>query len=884
MRQSVLPHPRRVVIGAAAAVLLIAMLSSPGLAGSKGGSIGTKRQVKSEEKAAEGADEILDSAFSFAAVATAPAVTVDSAAFTQAFAQAASLPVIGGSWAQLQNTNYNSDNTDYRDPFISNSGGGAGNVAGRMPGLAVMPGTGGQEVYAGGADGGVSKSTDSGAHWAPVFDEAAASIAVGAIAIDPATHAIWVGTGENNTAFENHKGVGVYRSTNHGGSWTQIGPNVTNSTIGDLEFDGQGRVYVATSRGLFRRSTSAAPGANWTKEFDAATFGYAPIPYGLSIVNDVEVEPGTNGRTVVVNMAWRNGTAYNGFYVSRDAGSTWAKVHTSGLNEKEVGTASIDFASDGRLYAAIESIFLINHPSPQHGSTVLMGVFVSKTGDAGGPWKLIADWKKLQDAGSAMQDFGFAPGVQAWYNQFLGVDPANPDHVYLGLEEVFETRDGGTSWRAIGPYWNFGLPCSANGLDSCPKTTHPDQHVVAFGGGKVWVGNDGGIYSRSLTRSMASPAGWNDLNATLRTLQYYGAGAGTAPSDPGNPDIGSGTMVWGGMQDNGVSLLAPGLSEMVSPFGGDGGQQLVDPANGDRSISEYVGLDMWKTTNGGYAPKNTPSGLSSINAWEEITPACGAFTYTPSPCDPLPRFIAPFTWDHADIDHLVSGGEFVWFSDQGFDTSCSATACDWQIVGDTGAGHSTTGLSVSGDTIYAGWCAPGSGCNPAEGAIEPEDDPFGFDSGILRVDLSTDPPTATEVGEDDPTLPTRYVSAVAIDPSDPSGDHVYAAFGGFSRRWIDGGGVGHVFESTDGGAHWTDISGNLPDAPARDLILTNSGRLLVATDVGVFTASATNHTSWSQLGGNLPHSVVDDLSLYPGGTSVLAGTHGRGLWRIATPA
>ena len=52
-----------------------------------------------------------------------------------------------------------------------------------------------------------------------------------------------------------------------------------------------------------------------------------------------------------------------------------------------------------------------------------------------------------------------APGIQAWYNQFLDVDPDDPDHVFVGLEEVFETEDGGTHWDAIGPYWNFDFPC-----------------------------------------------------------------------------------------------------------------------------------------------------------------------------------------------------------------------------------------------------------------------------------------------------------------------------------------------------------------------------------------------------------------------------------------
>jgi len=180
---------------------------------------------------------------------------------------------------------------------------------------------------------------------------------------------------------------------------------------------------------------------------------------------------------------------------------------------------------------------------------------------------------------------------------------------------------------------------------------------------------------------------------------------------------------------------------------------------------------------------------------------------------------------------------------------------------------------VSGSTIYAGWCSPGSGCNPATSSTSGS----GFSSGI-ESNVGGTWHHVTGV------LPNRYVSAVVIDPSVTTGMHVYAALGGFSRRWIDNAGVGHVFESSDGGTSWTDISGNLPDAPVRDLVLTSSGDLVVATDVGVFTADATNHSAWSQLGGNLPNAVVDDLSLYPGGGSILAATHGRGLWRITAPA
>ncbi len=128
-------------------------------------------------------------------------------------------------------------------------------------------------------------------------------------------------------------------------------------------------------------------------------------------------------------------------------------------------------------------------------------------------------------------------------------------------------------------------------------------------------------------------------------------------------------------------------------------------------------------------------------------------------------------------------------------------------------------------------------------------------------------------------LPNRYISGVTVDPSNPA--HAYAVFSGFSRHWIPGGGVGHVFETTNGGQSWTDISGNLPDIPGDALVLAN-GRLALGTDQGVFTAAEGqgSATAWSRLGTGLPNAVVDDLTAGPGGY-IYAATHGRGVWRIA---
>ena len=229
-------------------------------------------------------------------------------------------------------------------------------------------------------------------------------------------------------------------------------------------------------------------------------------------------------------------------------------------------------------------------------------------------------------------------------------------------------------------------------------TTHPDQHAIAISGNTVYIGNDGGVYSAGRARTTRNTAGRISTPA-CRTLQYYYADAGP---------VAGGDALWGGLQDNGESLLSPGSSTMVSPFGGDGGDTLVDHTNGNKAVVEYVGLDMALTTNGGRS-----DGTPGSNSFREISPSCFAFTYTPSPCDALARFIAPFEPDLANPNHWIAGGQYVWNNDpggvaKGWDTTCGSSSCDWQILGDSGAGHSITQVAMTNGTWYAAWCGP---CN-----------------------------------------------------------------------------------------------------------------------------------------------------------------------------
>jgi len=176
-------------------------------------------------------------------------------------------------------------------------------------------------------------------------------------------------------------------------------------------------------------------------------------------------------------------------------------------------------------------------------------------------------------------------------------------------------------------------------------------------------------------------------------------------------------------------------------------------------------------------------------------------------------------------------------------------------------------------TTWVGWCGP---CNPnATGS--------GFRSGLVVLNNAGGGYQVVNTFATGGTsaLPQRYITGVFVDPADPA--NAYVTFSGYSRRWNIGPndpGVGHVFQITGTGTTWsiTDRSGNLIDAPADDVVAVN-GRLVVGTDFGVYV-SADNGATWSRLGANLPNVVVDQL--YVTGGTILAATHGRGLWTFPT--
>jgi len=845
--------------------------------------------------------EALTAAQQWAEARTAPGI-VAPGAYSSAFSELTGLSTAGGAWNNTTRVPYDADDINYRD-YYSNSSGGAGKfVTGRVTGLAA---DNAGNVYAAGADGGVWRSTQGGGNWQPIAD-AIPSLSSGALELDQ-DGALWYATGEANTGGTSYVGNGVYKLSNPASGSFTIGNRVggtelESTTINAVRFSAT-KVWVATLRGVWSHSRTTTTGP-WSLSLvpnptflpdaleaflqtprelgptngDDSVSSLTNAPY-KNIVNDLEIDP-ANPNHIVAAVGWRSGDSYNGFYETTNGGASWVKVNPTGaIPASDIGNVTFAYSAHGeKLYAINQSPTLLNKLTGTVNS-YLDGVYVSKNGSISGPWSKIAESQKLANSGSALKQTiggkGYGPGIQAWYNQFLGVDPANPDHVYVGLEEVYETKDGGATWSTVGPYWNFYFACwggpnaqypTTGGLPgNCPLTTHPDQHSIAFGKRNgvptVFVGNDGGVYSRPVngqTNGNGNATDWTTLNdGTMDALQYYAVDVGNPNAAKSGTPAGSGVVVSGGLQDNGGSIVrADGAGrKMSSNFGGDGGDVLVDPNDGCNIVQEYVVLAMRVT--------QTCAHPETTDAFLDLSKST---TFSIAPPDINARFIAPFAANDSNINQWLAGGNTLWFQDKGF---AIRSGSEWKkVVTWDSPGKVTTAVAMDGNTAVAAWCGPT--CNNQ-----------GFGRGIW---VGTWNGTAwTKVTDSTVGLPNRYIGGVAVD-----GANVYAVMNGFSRRFTEGPGAdqGHVFKWNGVANTWESLDGTgagaFPDVPANSIETLPDGSLVVGTDLGVVYKAAGSATPWQRLGTNFPVTVAMDVELGPDNNLYVA-THGRGIWSLPSP-
>ena len=763
-------------------------------------------------------------------------------------------------------------------PQPTSSSSNAPFTSGRVTALAVNPNNA-NNVYLGAADGGLWASTDGGGTWTPLTDNPpnAANIptvAVGAIAVDPTTcgaapsgicTTVYVGTGEDNFGGENIYGEGVLNCTVAAGpplsaSCTQdttfhtpspLDDNRGGPMIGALAVNraaGKNNILLAGVRGRGSALVSgiycsADKGATWTRVLPAALVSGAG-------------DPGTDVAFASDGTAWAAlgfivSTTGNGIYKSSapvtSCSITWnQQTLPAAFTASKIGRITLGLApsSDATIYAAIADASTT--------SATFLGVVRSLNANTATP-----TWTQLSDPlVSAAQ--GFCTG-QCFYDMALAVDPANPAIVYAGgsgQNPIIRSTTGTTTAA-------FSDVTSAGGA-----LPHVDTHAFAFAadGSKVWVGNDGGVWSSS---NAGAALTWSNLNGpagtstgALNITQFY-PGVSIHPSNPG--------FALGGSQDNGIQVdqgfvpATTSLAWLDSGLPCDGGFTVIDPNVPSTSYGECEYL---------------PSAILVIGVTFAGDGLIGNGFLAVSGIDGTDRgsFIPPLVVDQKNSQNLYFGTCRVWQTKDGANswnavspditTPTHPTTCpEPSAAGQPSAVLSTIAVAPSdSNTIYAG-----------------------SDQGEIEVTSNGGTAWASIITG---TLPARAVTQVIVDPLSPA--TAYATFSGFgtcnnSAVMCDG--KGHVFKTvngTSGVATWVDISGTatrLPDIPVNAIVLDpddgTHNTLYVGTDIGAFFTTD-GGVNWAPLGASnsMPNAQILSLVLHNPSRTLRAATHGRGVWDL----
>ncbi len=413
-------------------------------------------------------------------------------------------------------------------------------TSGRIADFAVDP-SNHSHFYVAAASGGIWKTTDDGTTFKPVFDHYGA-YSIGSLAMDPNNHnVIWAGTGENNYQRALGYGNGVWKTTDGGKTWKNMGLK-TSQHIGKILIDPRNSdvVYVAAGgsawgpggdRGLYKTTDG---GKTWKRVlYISKNTGVANMCF----------EPG-NPDVIYAGAEQRRrrqfaaigGGPESAYYKSVDGGKTWKKL-TNGIPSVDKGGMAIAVSP-----ANPNIVYIMFQASNGKG-----GFFRST--DRG------ASFKKMSSYFSSGQ-----------YFSELYPDPVDPNKVYSVDTYGQVTLDGGKTWKAIGNNKRH-VDDHAYWID--PKHT---DHML--------IGCDGGVYET-----------WNGgktfiFKNTLPVTQFY-----RVTTDNTKPFY----WVYGGTQDNN-SLGGPSRnlkkggvtgSEWVVTVGGDGFWQASDPNNPNIVYSAY---------------------------------------------------------------------------------------------------------------------------------------------------------------------------------------------------------------------------------------------------------------------------------------------------------
>jgi len=739
-------------------------------------------------------------------------------------------------------------------------------------------------VIVGSASGGVFKSTNAGTTWTPIFDNYGAA-SIGDVAIFQRNpDIIWVGTGEEcgrNTAAW---GDGIYKSTDGGKTFTNMGLKDTYN-IGSVVVHptDPNIVYVAAvgsiygrigDRGFFKTIDG---GKTWTKLTNN-------LPNdGVTGAIEARMDP-KDPNTIYVafwqrmRTAWKleSGGPNGGIWKTTDGGKTFRKL-TKGLPAGPTGKIGLAVSRSNPkvVMAHVEHGFQPAQNTPDHADMTKLGSGIYRSEDGGETWQY-------------MNRYFSRP----FYYQHIAISPFDDKEIFSYTIAFQRSKDGG---KTLG---------RGNGGGHCWHAMWLDPHNKK----RFWVGSDGGLV---LTHDDGENyQRFENLNVT----QYYDVAA----------DMRDPYWVCGGLQDAGSSCgpsqtRAAGIytSDWANLTGGDGYYAAMDPTDWRNVYTEsqpgtsggnLTRTDMRTRLGQSIRPRK---GVNIVNYDDYITLAIEArqkeLNWGEAPPPPPPgqrggfgafgglggggggggrgggrgatmgafrwNWSTPFTLSEFNPRTLYLGANHLFKSADRGNT--------WRIISpDLTKNIPDRTLRKSGGLTPDE--DPGGGAefygtivSVAESPLEQGVLWVGTDDGNVQVSRN-DGATWTEVGKGLPGLPSNDLYISKIEPSHHVKGTAYVS--------VDGHEAAHfkpfVFKTTDYGKTWTSISSNLPDTQPVYVVredLKNPNLLFVGTEFAVFY-SADDGTQWTKMNNNMPTVAIHDLLIHPRDHDLIAATHGRGFW------
>jgi photosystem II stability/assembly factor-like uncharacterized protein len=725
---------------------------------------------------------------------------------------------------------------------------GPTNISGRATDIAVADRGNSRRIYAAFATSGVWKTDDDGASWQPIFEHYA-STSIGDVAVAPSNpDIVWVGTGEANLFRASMAGVGIYKSTDAGRTFTHAGltdthtiarivPHPTNPEI----------VYVAASghewtdnemRGVFKTTDG---GRTWSK-----VFFRGPRTGAIDLVMDPsDPEVLYTAMWQRVRRKWsdprvESGYDQGGVWKSTDGGRTWVDANEGLPAAPFRGRIGIDVARSNPnvLYAFVDNYDQGRPPREGERDAYTRPIFESRiksaevyrSDDKGKSWRRITENNDFMMGHS---------GTYGWVFGQIRVDPTNENTFYtLGLG-LNVSRDAGKTFTEL-------------------RGMHGDHHglwIDPANPSVLYNANDGGVY-----RSSDAGRAWT-YDVSAGGTQFY------------NVTLDTSTPLWayGSIQDygsrRGVVDLTKGRDRIPSTGwsnapGGEGSHHAIDPSNDIVYSHGFYGnftredlrlrVEPGRGGGGGGGGQGRGRGRPGVT---NIRPP--AIEGGP---DLRAQWMAPVIVSQHDPSTVYIGFQFVFRSTNRGDS--------WERISpDLSSNDSSQMLLRSSSAIpYQTIVAL------AESPQKPGVLYAGTDDG--KVHLTMDGGKAwTEITS---SMPTRkWISRIV--PSRHAEGTLYLT----QRGREDDDFAPYVYKSTDNGRTFSSLAANVPAGPVNVIREdpTDPNVLYVGTDFGAFV-STNGGREWHVLGGNLPSTQVSDLQLHPRDHVIVISTYGRGMWAM----